>query len=121
MVYVDYSDPINPVVWVSRTRRRVAFGLALERFFREHGITRQEDMARVIREAGYPREKIGQGTISNWLRGESEPVKPSELSEALVEALPTTREQREYLSVALFFPLMYLQQYHPLLVTPEGG
>ena len=58
-----------------RRRRRVAFGLALVRLFKEHGITRQEDMARVIREGSYPKE-IKQNTISNWATGKSEPEDP---------------------------------------------
>ena len=35
------------------------------------------------------------------------------LGEALGEALPLTREQREYVSLAYFDPKYYLKEYHP--------
>ncbi len=118
MVYVDYSNPLNPVVCLSRTHRRVAFGLALERFFREHGITGQENMVRVIKEGGYPHD-IKQNTISNWSTGKSDPVKPSDLSKALMKALPATSEQMRYLSLACFVPVKYLRWYRPELIAED--
>jgi hypothetical protein len=115
-------NPLNPVVRLSGGRprgERVAFGLALQTLFREHGITRQTDMARLIREGGYLR-RIQQNTISNWILGKSEPVDPKGLADALANVLPVTAEQWDYLSLAYFAPREYMRRYHPWLVTPQG-
>jgi hypothetical protein len=54
------------------------------------------------------------------MTGTSESEDQKELADALAEALPMTLEQWEYLSLALFEPRVFLEHYHPWLVTPEG-